>query len=165
MTLFLDSGAVFSEDRKYRPLLWRIWDTTLPLLNCLMLNPSKAGETESDPTVTRQMERARILGRGGLLVTNAYDMVSTDPKVMKKDPAPKSEQCDRYILESAVRARTSGGIVLCAWGKHCELSRQAEILRLLDGYKLHCLETNFNGTPVHPLYQPYDAPLLPFPRL
>lgn len=165
MTLFLDSGAIFSEDRKYRQLLWRIWDTNAPLLNCLMLNPSKAGEAESDPTVTRQIERARILGCGGLLVTNAYDMVSTDPNVMKRDPAPKSQDCDKYIVIAACRAMVSGGTILCAWGRHCTQSRHNELLGLLREFPLKCLDLNKDGTPIHPLYKPYSAPLLPFPRV
>ncbi len=165
-SLFLDSGATFSEDRKYRSLLWRIWDTTLPLLNCLMLNPSQAGASveESDPTVTRQMERGRRLGCGGLLVTNAYDLVATDPQDMLRHPAPLSPECNKQIIIAADRAIASKGFVLCAWGKHCAADRQGEILRLLAGWQLYCLGFNKNGSPVHPLYRPYDALLLEFPR-
>jgi len=164
VTLFLDSGATFSEDRKYRHLLWRIWDAALPLLNCLMLNPSDAGEAKNDPTVTRQMERAKILGCGGLLVTNAYDLAATDPKEMLRHPEPKSAECNKQIVIAADRAIASKGFVLCAWGKHCAKDRQAEILRLLAGWPLWCLDLNKDGSPVHPLYQKYDAPLIRFPR-
>lgn len=164
MTLFLDSGATFSEDRKYRHLLWRVWDTTLPLLNCLMLNPSNAGAEINDPTVTRQMERAKILGCGGLLVTNAYDLVATDPKVILRHPEPKSAECNKQIIIASDRTVASNGFILCAWGKHCGKDRQAEILRLLAGWPLWCLDFNKDGSPVHPLYQKYDAPLIRFPR-
>lgn len=164
MTLFEMSGATFSEDRQHRHLLWRIWDDKLPLLMMLMLNPSKAGArvSESDPTVTRQIERAKRLGCGGLLVANAHDLVSTDPRGLKTHPKPISDDCNRHIIIAADRTVASKGFIVCAWGKHCSPARAAEIRRLLAGWPVWCLGLNADGSPVHPLYRPYSAELLEY---
>ncbi len=158
MTLSEMSGAKFSACRQYRHLLWRIWDDKLPLLLMIMLNPSKAGAVESDPTVTRQIERAKRLGCGGLLVANSHDLVSTDPRGLKAHPKPISDDCDREIILAASRA----GYIICAWGKHCPPKRAAEITVLLRGYPLYCLGLNKDGSPEHPLYKKYDTPLMEF---
>ena len=159
----MDSGALFSEDHVYRHMLWRIWDETLPLLLMLMLNPSKAGAVESDPTVTRQIERAKRLGCGGLLVANTHDLVSTDPLGLKRHPKPVSDDCDQYIVLAADRVAGSGGYIVCAWGKHCPPARQRDIIKLLAPFgKIYCLGLNKDGSPEHPLYKKYDLPLMEF---
>ncbi len=155
--LFLDSGATFSEDRKYRQLLWRIWDNALPLLCVCLLNPSVAAEDESDSTVTRQIERAHRLGCGGLLVVNAYDFVSTDPKYMKSQDMPSSPENDAAIVKAATRAVDSGGMVICGWGGNCTQARHNELVRLLQGIPLHALKVNADGSPQHPLYLGYSV--------
>lgn len=163
MTLSEMSGATFSEDRAYRQLLWRVWEENATLLNVIGLNPSKAGEIESDPTITRQIERAKRLRCGGLLMTNAYDLVATDPKDMKRHERPLSSENDKHIIIAADRAIASGGYVLCAWGRNCLQARQKEILRLLAGWETWCLGENADGTPIHPLYISYDVLLQRWP--
>lgn len=157
MTLFLNSGATFSEDRKYRSLLWRIWDDSLPLLCVVLLNPSIANEDQVDPTVARQMERARRMGFGGLLVVNAFDIVATDPNDMKRHPKPLSEENDNAIVKAATRAVNSGGMVICGWGGNCTQARHNELVRLLQGIPLHALKVNADGSPQHPLYLGYSV--------
>lgn len=156
MTLFLDSGATFSEDRKYRSLLWRIWDTTLSLLCVVLLNPSIANEEQVDPTVARQMERARRMGFGGLLVVNAFDLVATDPNDMKRHPKPLSDENDVAILAACKRAVDSGGMVICGWGGNCTQARHYELTQLLRGIRTHALRVNADGSPQHPLYLSYN---------
>ena len=151
------SGATFSEDRAYRQLLWRVWEEDAKFLNVIGLNPSRAGEIESDPTITRQIERAKRLGCGGLLMTNAYDLVATDPKDMKKHPKPLSEAADEAIVAAAKRTDASGGIILAAWGRNVSEKRWVELMSLLAGFDLHCLGVNADDSPVHPLYVGYDV--------
>ena len=52
-------GAVFSNDRKYRYALWRIWNPNKELLLTIGLNPSSANESKDDPTITRLNQRPR----------------------------------------------------------------------------------------------------------
>ncbi len=45
------SGAIISDDKKYRYQLWRIWDDSKPKILWIMLNPSTADESIDDPTI------------------------------------------------------------------------------------------------------------------
>lgn len=126
------SGATFNEARTHRTRLWRRWDESLPWLNLIGLNPSKAGEVESDPTITRQIERAKRFGCGGLLMANAYDLISTDPMGMLGHANSLTDANDIAIVELARMAHDSGGIIIAGWGRHCDRKRQRQILDLLS---------------------------------
>lgn len=52
LTSLPPAGAKFSEDRKYRYLLWRRMDSALPMITFIGLNPSKANEDTNDNTIT-----------------------------------------------------------------------------------------------------------------
>ena len=65
-----ESGAEFSEDRKYRFCLFRIWDRNLPLVMFIGLNPSTANETDSDPTIRSCGRIAKANGYGGFYMMN-----------------------------------------------------------------------------------------------
>jgi hypothetical protein len=125
-----------------------------------MLNPSKAGETESDHTVTRQIERSRRMGFGGLIVVNAFAFVATDPRDMKRAADPVGPENDSYILGAAMEATESGGKVIVAWGKDGAFrSRATDICRLMEerDIPLWVLQVNGDGQPGHPLYIGYDV--------
>ena len=51
--LLLRSGAAFSIGGQLRFRLWRIWNSSLGLVNWIMLNPSTADEHFDDPTIKR----------------------------------------------------------------------------------------------------------------
>lgn len=166
MTADQISGAEFSTCGAYRRRLWRVWDEALPILTMAMLNPSKAGAVKSDPTVTRQIERAKRLGCGSLFVVNAFDLVATDPRDMKRHAKPLSAENDDAILASVMRAVESGGITIAAWGPHAKhLGRHEQLLTLLKGLPLHSLIVTADGTPGHPLYLPYSTVPQPYPPL
>ena len=76
---FSKSGAVFSDCRKYRYALWRIWDENKPLVMIIGLNPSTADEISNDPTITRCKSFARACGYGGVLVANLFGFRATSP--------------------------------------------------------------------------------------
>ena len=65
-TLFEDKifGADFSEDRKYRNALWRIWDSKKSLVMFVGLNHSSANENTDDPTIRRVISFAKAWGYG-----------------------------------------------------------------------------------------------------
>ena len=162
MTLSEMSGATFSADRVYRRQLWRRWDDALPWLLLIGCNPSKAGAVESDPTVTRQITRAKLLGCGGLLVCNAYDLVSTDPRLLKTHPAPLSPENDDAILDAVDKTMKSQGTVIAAWGGNVTPGRHNQLLRLLAHVPLTALGVNFDGSPSHPLYISYSVKPEPY---
>ena len=158
----VDTGAVFSPDNIYRYKLWRIWNRQLPLLNFILLNPSTADAERDDPTVYCCGQRARHLGYGGLLVTNAFAFRSTNPDRLYEVEDPVGPDNDGAILTEAKRA----SLVICGWGKLgrymgrdalvCDLLRQRGMVRP------YVLNLNGDGTPEHPLYQPYSRQPIPY---
>ena len=160
-SLFLRSSVVFSPCERYRYVLERIWGDGGRLANFCMLNPSKATAEISDPTVTRQMERARLWGYDGIVVTNAHAWRSTDPAALLEVEDPTGPDNDRHIVEQAKRCE----VVVCGWGSHkAAKERGPEVLRMLRaaGVKPMALRVT-NGVPWHPLYIGYSAGLVEVP--
>ena len=148
-----DSGAVFSECRRWRYLLWRRWDESLPVANFLMLNPSTADEFKLDPSCTRARVYAERWGYGALIVTNLFGWRATDPEEMKAVRDPVGPGNDRAIL----RAARESALVVCAWGNHgAHLGRSSAVRALLEkgGIAPRFLRMNGSGEPAHPLYLP-----------
>jgi hypothetical protein len=157
------SGAIFdARDESYRYVLWRLWDWEKPdlkFVNFVLLNPSTADASEDDPTIRRCVGFARAWGFGGILVTNAFALRSTDPAALYKHAEPIGRGNDQAIADWAKAAN----LVVCGWGRHGEFKGRgravAGALRGL-GVKPRCFHLTRGGQPVHPLYQPGNAPLL-----
>lgn len=154
--MFGDSGALFSPDRIYRYALFRSWCEGDGRLAVIGLNPSTADEVENDPTVSRCIQRAKILGFAGLVMLNIFAYRSTDPKNLKSIADPVGPDNDTSLLIYAEGA----SMVLCAWGNHGQyLNRSKQVIELLrtTSKPLHVLKLNEkSGEPVHPLYQSYS---------
>lgn len=151
-----NTGAIFSECRRYRYRLWRIWDASKPAVAFLMLNPSTADAYILDPTVTRCMGFAKEWGYGRLDVINLFAFRSTDPAALKQDGMDWKLSCednDVHILECA----KSVDRIICAWGVHGALdNRGVCVAHTLKeaGYadKLHHIGLTRDKLPKHPLY-------------
>jgi len=147
-------GAVFSDCRTWRYVLWRKWDRQRPMLNVIGLNPSTADETKDDPTIRRCVGFARSWGYGGLVMTNVFAYRSTDPNRLRWVDNPVGLANLAWIEREARRA----GKVLAAWGAlHKDLAPQAERVRTTlhkNGVRVWCLAKTKAGHPAHPLYQP-----------
>jgi hypothetical protein len=164
--LFIDRGATFSACRRYRYLLWRRWDRSIAPANFLLLNPSTADEIKNDPTVERCERRARAMGYGGLIVTNAFALRSTDPKALYAEADPVGPDNAAAIVEAARAA----ALVVCGWGRHCEAVRPGwgrTLLRMLAeaGAVPHALAITSDGSPKHPLYVGYATQPAPVPAI
>ncbi|WP_157313995.1 DUF1643 domain-containing protein [Chitinibacter sp. GC72] len=145
----MESTATLSSCRKYRYVLWRIWDEHKPYAVFIGLNPSIADETEDDPTIRRCVNFAKGWGYGGLCMVNLFAYRSRDPSNLFCNEEPIGSENDEWILRVAKNA----GVVVAAWGndgKH--LSRSAQV----RGFpiKLKILRLNKSGEPAHPLYLP-----------
>ena len=148
------STAIYSDCERYRYSLTRIWDTTGPRVNFVMLNPSTATEVQNDPTVERCERRARALGYGSFAVTNIFAWRDTDPKAMRAADDPIGPGNNAAILERAAWAND----VIAAWGTHgAHLDRGEDVAAMLIGLKcpLFHLGLSKAGHPKHPLYLPY----------
>ena len=155
--LTIPQGAIFSEDGTHRYSLWRIWSQSKPFLMFCGLNPSKAGQINNDPTVTRMMSRSYKEGYGGLFVGNLYSYVSTDPKALIGNNGCFNQETDYYIkLMSELSERQ-----LCGWGSFPAVKfRDCEVFKLMT--EPYCLGVNGDGQPKHPLYIGYNVPMIKY---
>lgn len=157
---FVEKGAHFSPDRKYRYTLWRIWEPTFPRLNWLMLNPSTADENVEDPTIAKCIRFAKLWKYGSVHITNIFSYRATDPEDMKKVDDPVGPNNDWYVWSNANQA----DLVICAWGNHgVHMGRSEHVRAMLKDVKTHCLKINQTGEPQHPLYLPFKQLPIPYP--
>ena len=153
----IPKGAVFTEDRKYRYALWRVWNTHRPLMMLIGLNPSKANEITDDPTITRGIARSYKAGFGGLLMANLYAYVSTDPNVLLGNGQFIGELNDDYIRRMICMSSRQ----LCGWGSFPPVAKRASsVLAMIT--EPYCLGVNKDGQPKHPLYIGYDVPMVKY---
>jgi hypothetical protein len=160
------SNARFSECRRYRYILRRIWDKTKPVVCWIMVNPSTAGARVDDQTIRKCVRYAKSWGYGGIVVVNLFAYRSRDPSALRRTPHPISEPAhpgrnDQIILKAVKEA----GLVMAGWGENgVYLERNIEVLELLDGVQINHLGLTRKGNPGHPLFLPKDAEPLPLPR-
>lgn len=159
VTDYMIRWAELSDDGLYRWLLGRIWDSALPVLVLIMLNPSTADGKIDDPTIRRCIGFARDNGYGAIIVLNIFAWRATNPDALTGVVDPVGRLNDALII-----TETDGRDVLCAWGasvptywRHRPPALVA-ILREL-GRELHHLGLTQDGSPRHPLYVRADTPI------
>lgn len=140
------AGAEFSDDRKYRYALWRVWDKSKPLVMFIGLNPSTANEIDPDPTITRVKTFAEDWGYGGFYMMNLFGIISSTPKILLSDPDPLGEN-DKWLWKIAGQCER----IVFAWGVFKQARARAEEMkkRFPSAY---CLKKTKEGHPWHPLY-------------
>lgn len=154
-------GALFSDDRRHRYLLWRRWALGVEFSDLAVfigLNPSTADEQKDDPTIRRCIGFAKAWGFPGLMMLNAFAYRATLPVDMFAQSDPVGLQNDFWINWAAGQSR----IVVAAWGVHgAHRGRQDELRAMLaaNGVKLHHLGLTKHGFPKHPLYLPKTSVL------
>jgi hypothetical protein len=158
-----DRGAIISADGLYRYRLWRIWDEERPIWVGVLLNPSKADALVDDPTVRKCVGFARRLHHGGVIIVNLFAWRATDPSELPRDADPVGPENDEHILW-ACRAPLLATVV-AGWGANRFARTRATRVRVLiqGGARrnLQCFGTTKDGDPRHPLYLPYETPLVP----
>lgn len=157
MNLFENNGAEFSADKKYRYVLWRIWDDSKPTVVFIGLNPSTANENKDDNTIRRVKRFANSLGFGGVYMLNLFAWVTPYPDELKRCDDPVGDN-DKWIMEISGKCEQ----VIFAWGSFMEASDRAKhVLKMFThGY---ALKLNRDGSPRHPLYVPGKTKLVPYP--
>lgn len=160
-------SAVFSSDqtKRYRldracgrPL--REGDTHLGSLGFMMLNPSKAGEVENDPTIRKCCGFATRWGYSGIVVANLIPLVSTNPWNLPYWNGPFHDN-DQYIED--MLSECSRTVV--AWGSQpkdlCrKISLSAYIyhfMGLAGDRQLYCIGLTKSGYPLHPSRAAYTT--------
>ena len=138
----------YSPCETYRYGLSRTWDTALPSMLFLMLNPSTADEFRNDPTVARCETRARRMGYGTVLIANIFAFRATKPEDLKRASDPEGSENDAVLWEWAGKA----DMIIAAWGVHgSHRNRCRDMARVLPD-ATHQLGLTKQGHPRHPLY-------------
>lgn len=156
--IFSDSGANFSECRNYRYALWRIWDSTKPLVMFIGLNPSTANEAEPDATIRSVIRIARYNGYGGVYMMNCWPFVTSKPELLQHN-----EYTDKWndVMLTVIASRCKD--VVLAWGNFKVVSakgRDKELLAMFPRAKV--IGLNSNGSPKHPLFQKGESVLIDY---
>lgn len=156
--------TVFSADRTHRFALFRHWENPDDYACGISMNPSGAAEDIGDPTVDRMVCRAREhWGVGAYFQLNVMSIRGTYSSDLAKAGAVNLPENDEWIRRIAAGAR----LVLVSWGNRGHKSGrgaavEAILREVCDPAKVFCFGRNESGAPVHPLYQPLDAPLVPY---
>lgn len=165
--LIVTGGAIISEGGRFRSRLWRIWDTELPRVLWLMLNPSTAGVTVNDPTIKTIIDFTQRWGFGGIEVCNAYDFRTKSPALLKASRYPCSPTNGLMLRAMMDGITAERGKIVAAWGTHIQPNRAIDIRvdAQLISVPLWHLGLTKGGQPRHPLYVRRDTALqlLPVP--
>lgn len=151
----VDKGAAFSDCRKYRYALWRIWDENKPMVMFIGLNPSTANEHTDDATIRRVQSFARQWGFGGVYMCNCFAFISTNPDDLKD--FGNTAQNDFWLYQCEKKCSQ----ITFAWGNFDivkEVGRDVELTAMFPNSK--ALIKNKNGSPRHPLYVPSTVKLV-----
>lgn len=157
MSLFDNNGAVFSDDRKYRYALFRLWDIKKPSIMFIGLNPSTANEVDNDPTIRRVIRFAFDWDYGGVYMMNLFGFVTPYPKDLINCSDPIGEN-DKWLEKVFDKCED----VVFAWGSFPEAADRAKkVITMFPNAK--ALWINKDGSPKHPLY--CHSNLKPIPYL
>jgi hypothetical protein len=145
--------------RTYRYVLKRRINDRAAVCLWVMANPSIADEYKLDPTLTRCADYTERWGFGEMRVVNVRAWIETDSdKVPDDDSIAIGFDNGHHVIENARAAN----LIVCGWGKLGGTAglRCAQLLRD-EGFRLHALKLNQDGSPQHPLY--LAKSLKPFP--
>ena len=151
------SDAIFSDCKKYRYALFRIWDKERGKIAFIGLNPSTADEIKNDSTVSTCIRHAKSWGFGGMIMLNIFAYRATDPKKMKSADNPIGTKNDQAIKKYTGLREVSK--VICAWGNDgAYLNRGREVCEAIIERRVvtYAFKVNQSGEPHHPLYLPKD---------
>lgn len=142
-----NQGAILSECKNYRYILWRTWNRSLEKVFFIGLNPSTADAIQDDPTLRRCIGFARSWGFGGLWLGNLFSWRSKSPNDLKHVVDPIGPVTDDWLGQTHGMAKIS----IAMWGNYGCLGQRGDIIhrRFLD---LYCFGLTQLGQPRHALY-------------
>lgn len=159
------TSATISTCERFRYVLQRSWNQTLPALMFIMLNPSTADAHEDDPTIRKCIGFADRNGFGSIIVCNLFAYRATDPKDLARAGFPVGPENDAH-MEDELRTLSQcvdGSKIVFAWGAHARKhsARVAQVDHLVRsrGHEPHALKLLADGIPSHPLMLPYSSTL------
>ncbi|MCH7535085.1 MAG: DUF1643 domain-containing protein [Bacteroidetes bacterium] len=159
MSDLFDNGAEFSDCKKYRYALWRIWDESKPFVMFIGLNPSIANENSDDPTIRRVRRFSADWGYGGVYMVNLFAWVTAYPQELNKCDNPLADN-DKWLEKISNKCDK----IIFAWGSFAKAQdRGRQMIKMFPN--AHALMINSNGSPRHPLYVKSDVVPIPIKPL
>lgn len=144
------TGAILSNDRRYRYRLWRTWDASAPTVTFVVSNPNPNDELDRDPTCQACVDHAERWGFGSLVVVALFALRSSNPAAFRHHPDPVGPKNDEHLR----RACEEANLVVAAWGDEGSIrDRDREVLELLDA-DLHCVGLTPDEHPAPPRSAP-----------
>lgn len=157
--------AIFSECRTWRYRLERDCAETGRIGFACLINPSEANEIDNDQTVGKLIGFGQRNGIRRWLLGNLFAGVSKEIKNLPKLRDPIGPENDAHLLAMMREA----DIHVVGWGTLNKLpealrQRWKDIVRMADelGVVLHCIGTNADKHPKHPLMTGYAVPITPW---
>lgn len=154
-------SAIISDCGVYRYRLER-GNPLKPAVAFIMVNPSTADAETDDPTIRKVRGFAERAGYDRLLVGNLFAYRATDIKALRSAADPVGPENDDHLE----RILSNATLHIAAWGALAKLpdtlrKRWTEVVRIADrlGYQFHCIGTNDDRHPRHPLMTGYDTPI------
>lgn len=151
---------MFSRDRKYRYWLERSWDRTLPHFTYVLLNPSRAGTDEDDPTTRKLRSVSAANGGGGYVLVNLFASVDTHQtglhlETAAGEPTQENDRWVRAAVEQSPRIVVGWGVGSTYAEHHRErtraiVRRARGVWPILEHHELWCVGYNRCGSPRHP---------------
>jgi len=152
--LFQQSFALFSEDKKHRLVLGRIWDQSKPGAMVIGLNPSTADGQDDDPTIGFVKRILNHNGYGSLHMLNLFTYITPKPAELIKDNMPmqavnlwREYYCDNTII--------------FAWGGFKNLHGR-DIMAQREFPNAFCFGQNKDESPRHPMFLSPNTPIVKF---
>ena len=141
----------------YRYVLIERWNEHLlrRVVVWICLNPSRASQTFTDPTLRKIIAFSQAWGFTELRIVNLFAYRSPSPAVMwaVRDPiGPKNNRWLRRMVNGA-------DLVIAGWGADDRFQKRAtQVLKILGpNVKLRCLRKTKYGYPGHPLWIRLDT--------
>lgn len=142
--------SYYSDDKKYRYLLKKIWDDSLPSATFIGINPSDATELIMDRTVMNVTNFLIKKGYGSVNLLNLFAYRSKDPKKLK-DRSQDYERTNEKYLEELV---SESDLVIVGWGKSFESKHKGIIAKakkiLKKSTELKCFQDQNGEYNRHP---------------
>lgn len=154
------SGAVFSQDKRFRYCLWRKWGHPGgKFIMFVGLNPSKADATYNDLTITKLIHFSKQWGYDGLFMANLFSYIESDsafirrltPENMNNFIGAETDTWLKFMWES------SAEVVFC-WGDFKNVSARSQQIRDTYGPAM-CFGRCKSGAPKHPVRLGYATEL------
>lgn len=159
-----DGSACFSlaEHRRYE--LTRSWTTDdqerYRTILFIMLNPSKAGAKDDDPTIRRIIGFAKSFGANRVIACNLFSKIATKPIDLYKFGAIESVYSESENRNIIAKNMNRAHIYIYAWGAHGNIGSAGLKFKAEYPNGYHIGELTKRFMPRHPLMLKGTLPLI-----